>query len=34
LDLEALTNAMSERVKIGNVENKKRAAIFLSCSYF
>jgi hypothetical protein len=29
-----IIQAMSARVKIGNAENKKRAAIFLSCSYF
>ncbi len=33
--LLALTNVLSARVKTGNAENKKkRAALFLSCSFF
>ena len=32
-DVEAPTNAGSERVKTGNEANKKRAAIFLGCSF-
>jgi hypothetical protein len=34
IGLLALTNVLRERLKTGNAENKKRAAIFLSCSYF
>ncbi|OWP83157.1 hypothetical protein BWK59_12020 [Flavobacterium davisii] len=33
-DVVAPTNAGSERVKTGNEDNKKRAAFFLSCSFF
>jgi hypothetical protein len=33
-DVVATTNAGSERVKTGNEDNKKRAAIFLGCSFF
>jgi hypothetical protein len=33
-DVEATPNAGRERVKTGNEDNKKRAAIFLGCSFF
>jgi hypothetical protein len=33
-DTVATTNAGSDRVKTGNADNKKRAAFFLSCSFF
>jgi hypothetical protein len=33
-DVVATTNAGSERVKTGNEAKKKRAAIFLGCSFF
>ena len=33
-DAVATTNAGSERVKTGNEAKKKRAAIFLGCSFF
>jgi hypothetical protein len=33
-DTVATTSAGSDRVKTGNADNKKRAAIFLGCSFF
>jgi hypothetical protein len=33
-DTVATTNERSDRVKTGNADNKKRAAIFLGCSFF
>jgi hypothetical protein len=33
-DAVATTNERSDRVKTGNADNKKRAAIFLGCSFF